>query len=101
MNRGLSPGSAAAAAGAVFAAGAAFAGDDDKPPAYKIYIDPETGKYTTEDPALNKDEAAVVAASPRAAGNEAGNGTAAFGITTAALVIAVLAGTALWFRRQH
>lgn len=29
---------------------AAFCGDDDKAPAYRIYIDPETGAYTTEDP---------------------------------------------------
>ena len=26
------------------------AGDEDQEPAYMIYIDPETGKYTTEDP---------------------------------------------------
>ena len=25
-------------------------GDEDQEPAYMIYIDPETGKYTTEDP---------------------------------------------------
>ena len=29
---------------------AAVAGDEDEKPAYLIYIDPETGKYTTEDP---------------------------------------------------
>jgi hypothetical protein len=28
----------------------AAASDDDERPAYMIYIDPETGKYTTEDP---------------------------------------------------
>jgi hypothetical protein len=28
----------------------AYAGDDDKAPAYMIYIDPETGKYTTTRP---------------------------------------------------
>lgn len=27
-----------------------YAGDDDKAPAYMIYIDPETGKYTTTRP---------------------------------------------------
>jgi len=30
--------------------GPAFTGDDDKAPAYMIYIDPETGKYTTTRP---------------------------------------------------
>jgi hypothetical protein len=30
--------------------GPAFSGDDDKAPAYMIYIDPETGKYTTTKP---------------------------------------------------
>ena len=29
---------------------AAIAGDEDRRPAYMIYIDPVTGKYTTEDP---------------------------------------------------
>ncbi|NNC78075.1 MAG: hypothetical protein HKN77_08950 [Woeseiaceae bacterium] len=28
----------------------AFSGDDDKASAYKIYIDPDTGRYTTQDP---------------------------------------------------
>ena len=28
----------------------AFPGDEDTKPAYMIYIDPETGRYTTEDP---------------------------------------------------
>lgn len=27
-----------------------YSGDEDEKPAYMIYIDPETGKYTTEDP---------------------------------------------------
>jgi hypothetical protein len=40
----------ARAAALLFAAGPLRAGDDDKTPAYKIYIDPETGKYTTQDP---------------------------------------------------
>ena len=30
--------------------GPAFTGDDDKAPAYMIYIDPQTGKYTTTRP---------------------------------------------------
>ncbi len=28
----------------------AFGGDEDRNPPYMIYIDPETGRYTTEDP---------------------------------------------------
>lgn len=28
----------------------AWPGDEDSEPGYMIYIDPETGKYTTEDP---------------------------------------------------
>lgn len=33
------------------------ASDDDEQPAYMIYIDPETGKYTTEDPlAADRDQ---------------------------------------------
>lgn len=30
----------------------ATGGDEDERPPYMIYIDPETGKYTTEDPML-------------------------------------------------
>ena len=35
---------------ALLMSAAAVAGDEDEKPAYLIYIDPETGKYTTEDP---------------------------------------------------
>lgn len=38
------------AAALLVASGVVFGGDEDKDPAYMIYIDPETGKYTTEDP---------------------------------------------------
>lgn len=31
------------------------AGDEDREPAYLIYIDPETGRYTTRDPAAGHD----------------------------------------------
>ena len=34
----------------LLAAEPAISGDDDKESAYMIYIDPETGKYTTQDP---------------------------------------------------
>lgn len=36
--------------GLALATTTAFGGDDDKQAAYKIYIDPETGRYTTEEP---------------------------------------------------
>lgn len=31
----------------------ALGGDEDRDPPYMIYIDPETGRYTTEDPRRN------------------------------------------------
>ncbi len=38
----------------------AYPGDEDTKPAYMIYIDPETGKYTTEDPeAANQNDSVV------------------------------------------
>jgi hypothetical protein len=37
-------------AAAVLLPAAAWCGDEDSKPAYMIYIDPETGKYTHEDP---------------------------------------------------
>ncbi|MCH7637230.1 MAG: hypothetical protein IIA12_06120 [Proteobacteria bacterium] len=46
----------------------AFPGDEDTKPAYMIYIDPETGKYTTEDPASGNTNDSVVPARP-ASGN--------------------------------
>lgn len=43
--------------------GPAYCADEDKAPAYMIYIDPETGKYTTENPdAKTKSDAVVVTA---------------------------------------
>lgn len=36
--------------------GISLAGDEDTQPAYMIYIDPETGKYTTEDPYADKSD---------------------------------------------
>ncbi len=46
----------------------AYAGDEDTKPAYMIYIDPETGKYTTEDPDAGNTNAPIVPARP-ASGN--------------------------------
>ncbi len=46
----------------------AYSGDEDTKPAYMIYIDPETGKYTTEDPEAGNTNDSVVRAIP-ASGN--------------------------------
>ena len=42
----------------------AYPGDEDTKPAYMIYIDPETGKYTTEDPEAANKNTSVVPAQP-------------------------------------
>ncbi len=42
----------------------AYAGDEDSEPAYMIYIDPDTGKYTTEDPDAGDTNAPIVPARP-------------------------------------
>ena len=42
----------------------AYPGDEDTKPAYMIYIDPETGKYTTEDPGSGNTNAPIVPARP-------------------------------------
>lgn len=46
----------------------AYPGDEDAKPAYMIYINPETGKYTTEDPEAGNTNDSVVPARP-ASGN--------------------------------
>ena len=77
--------------------GIAMAGDEDQEPAYKIYIDPETGKYTTEDPeAAAADNVAAVPAAPATPG-PAGPGT---GFVVAGAVIALVAGGLIWLQ-QH
>jgi LPXTG-motif cell wall-anchored protein len=44
----------------------AYCGDEDRAPAYLIYIDPETQKYTTDDPgvATRPETAATAQTSP-------------------------------------
>lgn len=79
------------AVGAQFAALPARAGDDDKPPAYKIYIDPETGKYTTRDPAA--EESSQVTVQPPAAAD--GGGPDLPLLLTASGMIAALAALVL------
>lgn len=81
----------ASAVAAQLAAVPARAGDDDKPPAYKIYIDPETGKYTTEDPGTA--EQAQLTVRPAAA-EDAGAADLPL-LLTAAGVIAALAAFVL------
>ena len=61
--------------------------DDDERPAYMIYIDPETGKYTTEDPYGNAEEKT----NP---GTE-NTGLKVTAIIAGALLIMVVAGYAL------
>jgi hypothetical protein len=47
------------------------ASDDDEQPVYKIYIDPETGKYTTEDPLAADRDQPVPTAMPTESSNAA------------------------------
>ncbi len=84
--------------GATLMPGAAIAGDDDKPPAYRIYIDPETGKYTTEDPLADLEQGPV--ARPVATKSSVPEEQPAAAMLTAAVMIAVLGGTFLLIRRQ-
>lgn len=42
----------------------AYSGDEDTKPAYMIYIDPETGKYTSEDPYADNTNDGVARAEP-------------------------------------
>lgn len=83
---------------AALMAGAVIAGDDDKPPAYRIYIDPETGKYTTEDPLAELEHGPV--ARPVPAESPVPEEQPVVAMLTAAVMIAVLGGAFLLFRRQ-
>ena len=51
-------------AGYITASLPAIAGDDDKPLPYMIYVDPETGKYVTVDPAAGHAAASSAKPSP-------------------------------------
>ena len=48
----------------------AYPGDEDTRPAYMIYIDPDTGKYTTEDPEAANKNTSVVPATPASANSQ-------------------------------
>jgi hypothetical protein len=75
------------AAAALFAATPLRAGDDDKAPAYKIYIDPETGKYTTRDP--DAAEASQLTAQPAAKAESGDTTELPLLLTAAAMIVAV------------
>lgn len=85
--------------GAVLAAVDGHAGDDDKPPAYRIYIDPETGKYTTEDP-LTRLEPMPVVTAPQAPSSPVREGQTAAALLSAAVIVAMLVGGILIYRRR-
>ena len=77
----------------------AYPGDEDSKPAYMIYIDPETGKYTTEDPeAANKIDS-FVPAKP-----VSGNGQPKLPLLIVggcALAVLLVGGLLKYQRRQH
>jgi hypothetical protein len=79
------------------AAAASLAGDEDQDPAYLIYIDPETGRYTTEDPAAGAERTGplpIDAAEPAAASRPTPYRGALTAISAAA--IALLCAVAVW-----
>jgi hypothetical protein len=84
--------------GGVLAGVASHAGDDDKAPAYKIYIDPETGGYTTEDPAARLEVTPVVRAASEPVPQADGSDRLVAAIT-AILLVGLLAGAIIVYRR--
>ncbi|MDX1499582.1 MAG: hypothetical protein R3176_06780 [Woeseiaceae bacterium] len=99
--RGRSLPAGVMAFGAVLAPATARPGDDDKPPPYKIYIDPVTGKYTTEDPAATRTAQPAGAAASAAPGAAPDTGTAWHpGPGTLVIIIMLLAAVFTWHRRQ-
>ncbi|MDH3531842.1 MAG: hypothetical protein OEO82_02875 [Gammaproteobacteria bacterium] len=87
-----------AAAGLMLAA-PAWCGDDDKAPAYMIYIDPETGKYTTQDPDAENapTEAMVVAPSS----SQEPRGSTALLIAGTAILVVMLAASVIKYQRKQ
>ena len=76
----------------------AYCGDEDRGLAYKIYIDPETGKYTTEDPHDAAESPDTVAVPGRSLDAEQSN--SALLITSMGLVAVLLVIGAAWRRHK-
>ena len=74
-----------------------IAGDEDREPAYKIYIDPETGKYTTEDPEATTASATSIIGREKM---EQASSELLLPIIGAAAVIALIAGGLLTYQRK-
>lgn len=72
------------------------AGDDDKPPPYRIYIDPETGRYTTEDPLAKLEDMPVVKA-PAPVVDDADRSAA---ILSVVVITGLAAAAIMLYRRQ-
>ena len=77
----------------------AYPGDDDTKPAYMIYIDPDTGKYTTEDPDAGSTNAPVVPARP--ASGDSNPGSPLFIVIGGALAVLLVGVMLKRQRRQH
>lgn len=76
----------------------AYCGDEDQAPAYMIYIDPETGKYTTENPDNAATTHAVVDASQAPASKRS---SASLLITGATLLVILLAAGIVKHQRKQ
>ncbi len=87
------------ALGAMLSA-AAFAGDEDRAPAYKIYVDPETGQYTTEDPFAEPDSGTVASAMPQRA-DDAAAPAATGRVIAMAAIIGISAAGFIFYRRRY
>lgn len=73
-----------------------YCGDEDQAPAYRIYIDPETGAYTTDDPLLAAAPAAVKSTVPVAKDRES-----AAPLTIAGVLVVLLAAGIIFRRRKR
>ncbi len=78
----------------------AVAGDEDRAPAYKIYIDPETGQYTTEDPFAEPDSPTAVSALPQATSDAAVPAPTGRVVAVAA-IIGISAAGIIFYRRRY
>ena len=77
----------------------AYPGDEDTKPAYMIYIDPDTGKYTTEDPDAGNTNAPVVPVRPASADSQPDSPL--FIVIGGVLAILLVGGLIKYQRRQH